>query len=120
MGFISNQWLNRGFGDRNRSYHPVAVSVRAKRPADSWSSKRKISVEIVATRDNGHYQTVHLSAGEVVRLFNVIARSSGDKARELLAAELVRGMTDRQLLEMVLADLKSRLRARPKRTPRAR
>lgn len=120
MGFISNQWLNRGYGYRNRSYHPVAVKIKAKRPTDSWSSTRKVSVEIVATRDNGHYQTMHLGAGEVVRLFSVIARATGEQVQSLLTAELIRGMTDRQLLEMFSADLKTRLRKRPKRAPRDR
>jgi hypothetical protein len=96
------------------------VRVKAKRPTDSWSSERKNSVEIVAIRDNGQYQTIHLAAGEVVRLFNVIARASGHKLRELLAAELVRGMTDRQVLEVVAADLKTRLPVHPKRSPHNR
>jgi hypothetical protein len=98
----------------------VAVRIKAKKPNDSWSSTRKVSVEIVATRDNGHYQTVHLGAGEVVRLFSVIARATGERVRLLLSAELIRGMTDRQLLEMFAADLRTRLRKRPKRTPRDR
>ena len=61
MGYISNQWLNRGRGLRNRKYNPILVGITALSPRDDWSEQNKIVVELVAERENSEFHTVHLS-----------------------------------------------------------
>jgi len=53
VGFISNQWLNRGEGRRNRGYHPVAVSITCHHPLTARTARK----------DDGKYQTVPPIAG---------------------------------------------------------
>ena len=109
MAYMSNQWLNRGYGLRNRSYSPVRVKVSAKKPKDSWSHFNKIDVEVVATRDNGQYQTLHLSAAEVVNVVDIVVGASSEAMRRRLVSELLRGMNDQELLSILNDDLKKRV-----------
>ena len=69
-------------------------------------------MEIVARRENFEYQTLHLSAGDVASLVNVVARASSDALRLRLAAELLKGMSDVELLTTLNGDLKTRLQKR--------
>jgi len=117
MAYMSNQWLNRGYGLRNRSYSPVRVEISAKSPDDSWSIKKRIAVEVVARRDFGFYQTLHLSAREAAKLVKVLMRAGDEDLRSLLAVQLLRGLADKTFLTTLHADLNSRLRRRSRRRP---
>jgi hypothetical protein len=65
MGFISNQWVNRGQGLRNRRYAPVVVSLSCEQSTDAWSRDNEMEAELIARKPNGEYQTVHLSQAEI-------------------------------------------------------
>ena len=118
MGFISNQWLNRGYGLLHRGYRPVKVTIEVVTPTDSWSKRRMIPLEITATQKGGEYQTLHLTAQEAIRAAEVILELGGHNMRSELALELLKTMPDAQLLEALTSELRRRLREAPKRVSR--
>lgn len=110
MGFISNQWLNRGQGLRNRKYNPVPVSVTCFRPLDSWSSNRGIQAEFTARNDDGEIQTLHLSQAEVDAAAQELVASMSAKAREQLLVQTLRGLSHAKLLRVLAFDLRARVK----------
>lgn len=83
MGFMSNQWLNRGQGLRNRRYSPNEVTVRAEAPTDGWSLTNEAPVIWISC--------------------------SADVRRKLVLAALTE-MSDQELLGLLALDLKLRLK----------
>lgn len=110
MGFISNQWLNRGRDVRNRGYRPVEVGIVAQNPSDSWSRTRGIGVEFRATRANSEYQTIHLTRAEAEQVAESIMRTCSEEIRRRIASILLRGMSDTEFLKLLLFDLKHRVK----------
>jgi hypothetical protein len=97
MGFMSNQWLNRGQGLRNRSYGPVPVTASATKPTSSWSKRNEVAVEIIATRPNGQFQTLHLTAGEAEKAASIIVKACSKSLRMKIADELLDELSDADL-----------------------
>jgi hypothetical protein len=110
VGYISNQWLGRGQGLRNRSYHPVAVSISADRAVDNWSERNAINLEFTARRTNGEYQTVHLSQAEADAITPTIVACISRKRREELLLMLLRELSHARLLRVLALDLRKRMR----------
>ena len=110
MGFISNQWVNRGQGLRNRRYAPVVVSLSCERSADAWSRDNQTEAEFVARKPNGEFQTIHLSQAEVDQAAQVLAQSMSVKAREQLLVELVGKLSRAKFLRLLALDLRGRIR----------
>lgn len=110
MGFISKQWLNRGRGIRNRGYRPAEVRIVAQNPSDPWSRTRGIGVEFRATSTTSQYQTVHLTSAEVEGAAELIVRACSESTRTRLASMLLRETPDPELLKLLLADLKHRVK----------
>ncbi len=108
MGFISNQWLNRGQGMRNRKYLPVPIDADARIPTDSWSRERQVVIQITASRANSECQILHLTSGEAEKLADVVVGVCGGAVRTRLALELLKGMTDTDLLKTLATHLKGR------------
>ena len=108
MGFVSNQWLNRGMGVRNRSYRPVPVSITCKEASDAWSRYNEIAIEFKARRTNGEYQTLHLSQAEADKVGATIVSCMSQEGRETLVPRLLRDLSDAKLLTALAADLKKR------------
>jgi len=116
VGFISNQWLNKGMGLRNRGYHPVSVTITASPPVDdSWSQHHRVTAEITATRENSEYQTVHLTRAEAEKLATLIVSLCGETVRKRLALQILKTMSTTKLLETFATILKMRLRDAPSR-----
>jgi hypothetical protein len=108
MGFVSNQWLNRGMGLRNRSYRPVEVSITCREADDSWSRRNDVVVEFVARRPNGEFQTLHLSEAEANKVAATIVGRMSTEGREALVPRLLRGLSDASLLKVLATDLRKR------------
>lgn len=106
MGFISNQWLNKGYGYRSRSYSPVPVEISSRR-----SLRYNAAIELTASKSNGEYHTVHLSDSEaaatVATAFDVLSH----KSRERLLLSLLGDLPDAGLLRMLALDLRRRVRS---------
>ena len=108
MGFISKQWLNRGRGLRNRRYAPERVSVVAIPANDAWSKRNETAVELIARRYDSQFQALYLTQSEVEQAVQILANVCSPGACSRLARELLKGMTDRELLTMLAHDLKAR------------
>ena len=110
MGFISNQWLNRGEGHRNRRYTPVPIRIVTTPCGDAWSKRNETVAEITAWRANSQYQSLHLSQSEVEQAVHVFLALCSDHARNQIALGVLSGMTDSELLKTLAQDLKLRTR----------
>ena len=111
MGFVSNQWLGRGTGLRNRSYRPVPVSIACKEANDAWSRRNEVAIEFTARQTNGEYQTLHLSQAEADKVGATIVSCMSQGGRETLVPSLLRDLTDAKLLKALAADLRKRTAA---------
>jgi hypothetical protein len=110
MGFMSNQWLNKGIGLRNRRYNPVPARFTGENPTDGWSRDQGIVVEITATRSNHEIQTAHLTQAEADELARVLLPSMSASTRELILLGLLRGLSDAKLLRALALHLRKRVR----------
>jgi hypothetical protein len=110
MGFISNQWLNRGEGLRNRKYQPKLVAIRSLRPRDDWSARSGVLVEFEARKADGEYQTLHLSQAEVDETAGQLVAGMSPAARERLLVEALRQLSHAKLLRLLALDLRARVR----------
>ena len=112
MGFISNQWLNRGQGLRNRKYRPVPVNIVASKPEDSWSLNKKVRVEFTASRADSEYQSVHLTTEEAEAAIGVILAACGSSTRTRIARELLSEVSAHDLIRVLyLRSVKARKKA---------
>jgi hypothetical protein len=110
MGFVSNQWLNRGRGIRKRSYQPVPVSIACDWASDRWSRDHEVVIEFTARRSNLEFQTLHLSLAEVDRASLELAGCISSRGRARLLAKLLGGLSDSELLKTLSPDLSRRVR----------
>jgi hypothetical protein len=110
MGFISNQWLNRGQGLRNRKYRPVPVVLTCERSGDAWSRANETRAEFTAKRTNGEVQAVHLSQAEIDSSASVIVGCMSAEAREVLVRQLLGELSRAKLLRVLAFDLRDRVR----------
>ena len=110
MGFISNQWLNRGEGLRNRKYRPKVVAIKSLMPDDAWSSSRGVAVEFQARKEDGQYQTLHLSQAEVDSSAQKLVAGMTPAARERLLVESLSMLSHAKLLRLLAFDLRDRVK----------
>lgn len=111
MGFMSNQWLNRGQGVRNRSYSPVPVELSLRKASDSWSQANQIRAELTARKKHSaQHQTLHLTEPEADKLAGTIVSCMSRKAREALLQSLLKELSDAMLLKALAFDLRRRKR----------
>src|SRR4051812_8463502 len=109
MGFISNQWLNRGQGLRSRRNDPVSVIIIAENPTGTWSRRNEIAVEFTAWGPNDQYQTLHLTALEADKAAEIILNACSEGTRKRVAGEMLAKLPDVEL-HKILADIfKSRV-----------
>ncbi len=115
MGFVSNQWLNRGEGFRDRGYYPVSVTIEVGSATGSWSKEHRVAVEITATRHNDQYQTLLLSKADAEKCAATILAACGNKVRERLARQVLRRASATNFVAAMTSALKSRFRSVPKK-----
>jgi len=107
MGFISNQWLNRGMGLRSRSYRPVPVTIACNAASDAFSRGNEVVIRFTAENENGEYQTLHLSpvgSGQSRRHRRLRPCLRRDVRSSFPG--LLRDLTDAKLLSLLASDLK--------------
>jgi hypothetical protein len=109
MGFVSNQWLNRGMGLRKRSYHPVPVSIECEEARDSWSRQNEVVIGLFARKTGGEYHSLYLSQAEVDKAAVTLVARMTERKREALLDQLLRDLSNESLLKALLADLKKRV-----------
>ena len=114
MGYMSNQWLNRGMGSRSRSYHPVSVTVSCHKSNDSWSQNNQVTAQLTARQTNHEYQTVHVTQAECDSMAPTIVGCMSSAAREQLIIRLLRepsslsGAASDSVAESVVANMSIR------------
>lgn len=120
MGFITNQWVNRGNQTRARAYEPVPVDVTCQvcTPDDEWSEKRGVVCELAAKKKNGEFQTLLLEPAEVNAATEFLFNNMTMAARQDLLAKALAAMSDDELVGLVGAYLK--LRPRPRKSQEKR
>lgn len=110
MGFISKQWLGRGQGLRNRKYHPEPIEPYFEPATDAWSRQRNVTVEVTMYKpDSNHRQELYLTEPEVAKAAEFMVKACNDEVRERIALQILKGLTDAQLLKLLATDLKSRM-----------
>ena len=115
MGFVSNQWLNRGCGARRAGHSPIqvpAIEVVVPRPGDNWYLEYKVVAEVHARRENGEYQAFYLTRSEAEKCAMEMFNLCSNKVRERLALHTLKRMTAAKLLAILTSTLRSRLRDR--------
>jgi len=117
MGYMSNQWLNRGQGLRNRRYHPVPVSVTCDKPSDAWSRRNEVKIQFTAQKPDREYQTLHLTQAEADKVASAVVSAMTQAAADKVAATVVSAMSHEgrdkllaDLLSTLAVDLKKRVR----------
>jgi len=112
MGYISNQWLNRGAGLRNRSYRPVVVKNSATNPSSPWSVDNKIAVQITAVKPTGQYQTVYLNASEAEQIALPVLKACSSERCQELAATMLGKLSDTELFAILSREFAKRTKQR--------
>lgn len=107
MGYVSNQWLNRGRGVRQRPYKPVPVAMECERPTDSWSIQNFVLAKFRVTDDEGQVQTLHMSKSEVDAAAEVFFTCASPELQQRFLLESVRELTNAKLLRLLALDLVS-------------
>jgi hypothetical protein len=110
VGFVSNQWLNRGENVRNRRYSPKQVAVRCFRPTDDWSTRNSIHAEFEAMNEDGQMQTLHLTQGEVQAAATELLAAMSAAGRERLLVAALQELSHSKLLRVLAFDLRQRVR----------
>ncbi len=110
MGFVSNQWLNRGWGLRNRGYRPVRVTIECEVTDDSWSRRNDVKVQITAGKSDGEFQTLFLSQAEADEVAATVVSCMSQREREKLLNRFLQDLSDAKLLKTLARDLKNRVR----------
>lgn len=109
MGFISNQWLNRGQGRRNRKHSPIPITAITSLSTDAWSKRNAAVAEITALRADSQFQALYLSRTEVEQAVAIMVNLCGPQARTRLVLEILRQMEDSEFLRILASDLKTRI-----------
>jgi hypothetical protein len=109
VGFITNQWLNRGQGVRSRGHWPVPINALAEVCTDAWSKRNRVVVEITARdRATSQFQALLLSQQEAERTVQILAEVCSNEARSRLVLQLLKSMTDTELLRALASDFNAR------------
>ena len=108
MGFISNQWLNRGSGSRVRGYRPVLVKIACK-PA-STQRPPGARVTITARKSDGEYQTVFLTQEEIDLVTEVLVSRVSPEAQERVLRKSLGVLSRARFLRVLAFDLRDRVR----------
>ena len=109
MGYMTNQWVNRGRGLRSRGYSPIGVEVVAENPDDSWSSANRIAVDLSARRSNGEKQLIHIEIEEAEAATPIFVAACRPTIKTQVAVQILAQLTDKQLLRVLAKVLKPRL-----------
>jgi len=113
MGFISNQWLNRGQGLRRRRYAPVSVRVVCDQPGDAWSLTNEVKLEFTARRSNGEFQSLHLTQTEIDAAVDVVMDAASAEARERMLKRLRLSAAEADAIgEAIVAAMSAKARER--------
>lgn len=110
MGLISNQWLNRGRGVRNRTYSPKRASISCEWNVGPWTDNNEVVIQLTGSKPDGEFQVMYLSRAEVDEVSVKLVSAMSAKAREQLLCQFLGGLTDAKLLRLLALDLRSRKR----------
>lgn len=106
MAKITNQFINKGQGVRNRSYSPSDVEITSSIPNERnlWAVRHSIKLEIKAKKRNGEYQEISLTEQDIDKIAFMLVKSCGENTRSDLAIHLLENLADDNL-HTVLADI---------------
>lgn len=105
MGHISNQWLNRGEGIRNRSYHPVPVTIYGSKSTSLWARNHGATFKLKARRQNGEYHLVNLSQSELDQAAEAMVECISPEVRAKLILSLCKLVPQGSVDEVVMSAL---------------
>lgn len=107
MGFITSQFVNRGWSTRVRSHGLERVKLQIRVIPSAHEKAAPISAAIQATRmyempDGttrvpGRYQTLHLDYAEAVEFCSKVGGSVSKKTKIQLASSLLKDMSDAEI-----------------------
>jgi hypothetical protein len=103
MGYITNQWVNRGAW-RTRTHRPIKVKVSTQ--PTTWNGN---AVSIKATKESSMaYQEIDMTATEAEEAASVILAACGDTKQRELILDYLKGLSDARLLEVLSLALNRR------------
>lgn len=108
MGLISNQWLNKGRGVRNRSFTPVPANVSCEWTHGPWAERNNLVVKLTAIKSDGELQIMYLSNNEAEAAVGKLVSAMSPAAREELLCQFLGGLSDAKLLRVLSRDLHRR------------
>jgi hypothetical protein len=114
MSLITNQWIDRGVGLRNRGYSPVEVKLEYFPPTTKFDRDNGVFLTLNARRRGGDLQVLHLREDEVVAQFDACADRLSESARLLIVAKALALLNDENTLKVLDAAFAIR-RARKKK-----
>ncbi|MCY2995744.1 MAG: hypothetical protein NTY19_49035 [Planctomycetota bacterium] len=108
---MTNQWLGRGTGFtvRSRAFSAEEVNISARKYDASRSKCLALGavVEIAACRGR-LYQEMYLQLEEVEKVAVQLIGECSNRVRAELAVQVLKGMTDTELIEVLAAAIKGR------------
>lgn len=114
MAHITNQWIDRGFGIRNRGYAPVEVKLEFHRTSTKFDRDHNVLLTINARRKGGDLQVLHLTEDECLQTFSSCSDGLSEPSRLILAAKCLSGLSDESVLKVLEAVFSARRAARKK------
>ncbi len=119
MGYLTNQWIGKGTGEKSRKYSPVPVSVEARAAKQTPGRiERGIKLEIKGTRGDLSYQVLSMTQREADEIVARVLEACSDERRLAVAVEALRGLSDGELVRALSAALKLRSSSTEKKSPR--
>ncbi|HKU17704.1 MAG TPA: hypothetical protein VJP80_00350 [Candidatus Saccharimonadales bacterium] len=114
MGYHTNQWVNKGFGLRDRDFTPVPVRVTCWKITGAWSHQHNVKIGFRADKSNGENQCLYLSESEADDVAAIVVSCMSKQGWEKLLHSLLCNLSDTKLLRVLAADLRERVKL-PKR-----
>ena len=107
MGMMTKQWVNRGNGERDRSFCPIKVSIKCAKKVIKFSNEDTVLL-LSATVVNYEVQYVYFSPSEVANMV-----TSGidvlDKTSKLaILKDLLKNTSNQDLFEILAQDFDKR------------
>lgn len=87
-------------------------SITCNEANDEWSQGNEVVIQFTARRTNCEYQTLHLSRAEANKVGAVIVSCMSKEGRRKLVPDLLRDLSDADLLKALATDLRNRVAAK--------
>jgi hypothetical protein len=108
MGFMSNQWLGRGRGERTRAYYPIPVAISCKPASGAWSNEHDVVLTLEARRPTRERNLVHLTKEEASAAAVSLCKLADPESQLRIVEGLLASLSADQLIRVMAQEIRAR------------